>query len=251
LILGLEFGSFANVCIYRWPRGKSILKPIRSHCPWCNVTIPWFDNVPVISYFNLRSKCRNCHTHISFKYPFIELTVAIIWSLFFLVFQNEKIKISFEFYFFIGLFLLLLVIISSVDLEWKVIPDQASLTLILSGLVFSFFNPFMAGVGYLEKFYSSILGAASGFGVLYVVIASGKWFFKKEVMGLGDAKLLCGIGAFLGFKDILSTLFYASLLGGLVSIVGLSMGWLKRRQYIPFGPFISIGALVVLFLKRI
>lgn len=132
LFLGLEFGSFANVCIYRWPRGFSILNPIRSCCPWCKNIIPWMDNIPVFSFIYLNRRCRNCQSPISWRYPLIELLLPIIWCSIVLM---DPSRIFTEPILMVNLFFLGFVILvtSITDLDWKIIPDQCTYSLVLVG----------------------------------------------------------------------------------------------------------------------
>ncbi len=227
-------GSFLNVCIYRIPLSQSIVYP-PSHCPSCNRRIKWYDNIPLISYIALRGKCRYCSTHISFRYFLVEFITGLLGLLLYLKYGLSVNTLIFF------IFSCLLIVGSFIDLSFMVIPDRISITLIAIGIVSSYFT-----VGVLE----SVLSAAFGFALLYLIAVLGKLIFKKDAMGGGDIKLMAGIGAFLGIKGIIFSLFCASFLG---SVIGLTLIGLKHREFsseLPFGPFLSLSAIIYLFVGK-
>jgi len=233
-IIGSMVGSFLNVCIYRLPRDESIVRP-RSKCPQCVAKIAWYDNIPILSYLVLRGRCRSCRAKISSIYPLVEalngvLAVALL--------RRYGIGPDAAIYF---AFASALVVVTFIDLEFQVIPDVISLPGILIGLLCAAVSG--QGVTWLD----SLLGALLGGGILFVVASTYALFTKREGMGGGDVKLLAMIGAFLGWKAVLFTLFSASVVG---SVVGLFVAWRSGRggKYpIPFGPFLAAGALAYLF----
>lgn len=229
LLFGLLVGSFLNVCIYRIPRGESIVFP-GSHCPHCNHAIQPWENIPVLSFLGLQGKCRYCQTPISWRYPGVELLTAAFFVLF-----VHQYAVSFEAFWYLIL-TCALIVISFIDLDHQIIPDKLSLPGIVVGFIASFFLPL--------SWYDSLLGILAGGGIILVVGYVGKWVFKKEAMGGGDVKLMAMIGAFLGWKLVLLTLFFASLVG---AIVGIVFKLVTGKDYIPFGPFLSAGALLALF----
>jgi leader peptidase (prepilin peptidase)/N-methyltransferase len=154
-IFGLLFGSFANVVILRFPKGISIVKP-RSFCPHCMAAIPWYLNIPVLSYIFLGGKCINCKSPISFRYPLVELLTAVITLSWFLKFG---MTITALIYFFCGL---LLIIASGIDYDYKVLPPQFTYSLILIGLAASPFNEFLTG-----SIFESLAGAVAGAALIY------------------------------------------------------------------------------------
>lgn len=229
LILGLLFGSFFNVCIYRIPRGESIVFPA-SHCPKCHQSIKPWDNIPIVSFLLLRGKCRSCDAAISWRYPLVELLTAL---LFLTIVHTFAVSWATLFYL---IFASALLIISFIDLDYQIIPDKISLPGIVVGIIASFFFPI--------AWYESVLGALVGGGVILLVGYIGEFVFKKEAMGGGDVKLMAMVGAFLGWKLALLTIFFASLIG---AVIGIGMRLITGKEYIPFGPFLSIGALFALF----
>lgn len=246
-ILGLEFGSFANVCIYRWPRNQSIMNPLRSYCPWCRTRIAWRDNIPLLSFLLLSGKCRNCRSPISWRYPLIEILLPLLWVGAFLFFNLNALEKNWAFLIAIFSLLFVILVTTATDVDWKIIPDNATFTLISMGLLISPWNPFLEQKHLLGALIESTHGALVGAGTLYLVAVVGRFLFEKEAMGGGDIKLLAGIGTLLGWQGALLTIFLGSLLGGCAAMLGISMGILKRREYIPFGPFLNMGALLTLF----
>jgi len=252
-IIGACIGSFLNVCIYRIPRDESVVAP-RSHCPHCERLIPWYLNLPVLSWLMLRGRCRFCGKPITPRYILVELLTAALFLA--LLFQQDgfphllgmqtltdgwltPVYIVFTGGLILGTF---------VDFEHQIIPDSVTVGGIVAGLLLSPLVPAMHGttVWYLSLAYAA-LGAAVGFGLLWLVGFFGEKAFKKEAMGFGDVKLMGAVGAFLGWKAVLFTLVTASFLG---SVVGLTLIALRRTQLqgrIPFGPYLSLAALVWIF----
>ena len=225
-LVGLMLGSFLNVCTLRWPSDESVVSP-PSHCPGCGTQIRWYDNIPVVSYLILRGKCRTCAASISPQYPMLELATGLIWAGCFMQFglSVEAARGS--------LFLTILLGIAITDARFYIIPDQFSLGGGVLGLVLA---PFPGGLTLLE----ATLGAAVGFGVLWLVAKFGTWLFKKEAMGGGDLKMMAMVGAFLGVPGVLLTLFLGALLG---SVVFGPISW-KTGKLVPFGIFLAVGASV-------
>jgi len=233
--LGAIVGSFLNVCIHRLPRGESIVRP-GSHCPFCGNSIPARDNIPILSYLALRGRCRSCAARISTRYPLVEaltglLAVGILWR----YGWQPVAPLHFA-------FAAALVVITFIDVDHQIIPDAISLPGIGVGMTASFLVP-----GTPTPFDAAV-GVLLGGGILYgVAIAYQRWT-GIEGMGLGDVKLLAMIGAFLGWRGVPLCLLIASLTGSLVGLA-IAVGLRKGRRYpIPFGPFLSAGAIAtVLF----
>lgn len=238
-IFGLIFGSFLNVCIYRIPQEKSIVWP-GSFCPKCGKPIKWYDNIPVLSYILLWGKGRCCKEPISCQYPLVELltsalTVLFVW------------KLGITPWTFVVLTVVYVLIISSViDLQLMIIPDRFSVGLIVFGLAVSFLNPNFDGSAW-HHFLTSLLGASVGFFGTLAVALLGWWMFKKEAMGGGDVKLMGGIGALVGWEGVITTIIFASVLGLVYSGFLMIFKGKKGGDAIPFGPFLSMGALINLF----
>lgn len=238
-VFGLLFGSFLNVCIYRIPREKSIVWP-PSSCPGCGARIKWYDNIPLFSYLWLRGKCRNCKQPISIQYPVVELLTGLLTLLF-----VWRLGIS-VWTFVVLAAVYALIILSVIDLEIMIIPDRFSLGLIVLGLAFAWANPNFSGVWW-QKEVTSLIGAAVGlFGVLAIALL-GTWMFKKEAMGGGDVKLMGGVGALIGWEGVITTIVLASFFGLVYAVFLMIFKGKKGSDAIPFGPFLSLGALINLF----
>ncbi len=232
-LAGAAIGSFLNVCIYRIPQELSIVTP-RSFCPVCKSPIRAYDNIPIISYLVLGGRCRNCRTRIAWRYPLVEaLTGGIALTLYY--------KFGFS-PLFVSLFVFsaALIVIIFIDLDHQIIPDLISLPGIGIGFVLSF-------IGYLIPIKESIIGILLGGGSLFIVAAVYQTLMKREGMGGGDVKLLAMIGAWLGWKAVLFTLFFASFSG---SLIGGAIMLAKKeggKYAIPFGPFLAFSALAYIF----
>jgi leader peptidase (prepilin peptidase)/N-methyltransferase len=220
LVLGAVVGSFLNVVIVRLPRGQSVVRP-PSHCGACGKPIRWFDNIPVLSFLWLRGRCRVCQTQISWRYPVIEATTAILFAL-----TAGRLGSGFELL-ESWLFVVVLIAIAAIDLEHQIIPDSISLPAIAAGLALSFLAP-------SRTWTDSLLGIAVGAGLPFAVI-----IISRGGMGGGDMRLGALIGAFLGWQLALLSFFMAVLLGGLVATALLLAGRRGRKDRIPFGPFLA------------
>jgi leader peptidase (prepilin peptidase)/N-methyltransferase len=237
-VFGAMVGSFLNVCIYRLPKDESVVWP-GSHCQACKKPIAWHDNVPVLSYFLLGGKCRACKTKFSFQYAVIEFVTGLIFVGFMAAF-GFSIKT--------GVFLaftLALLVVSAIDWEHRIIPDEISLPGIILGLALSSVFPEMHGAHFW--FYGlreSAFGAIAGGGFLYVLGTAAEKILKKEAMGGGDVKLLAMIGTFIGWPGVLWTIFVSSLVGSIVGLVALVK---SGDRYIPYGPFLALAAVLYVF----
>jgi len=232
-ILGLCVGSFLNVCILRLAKEdrkqRSLFHP-PSTCPRCGRRIAWRDNVPVVSWLVLRGRCRWCGQPISIQYPIIEAVVALLWIAAMVAYGPT---VRFAAAATLGT---ILIGIAVTDARHYLIPDEYNWTGLIIGLGLSL----TAGVpGFLDK----VAGAASGFGLLYAVGLVGGWVFKEEAMGGGDIKMMAMVGAFVGWKLVLPTVFAGALFGTLVYVPLLLLR--KRKQHVPFGVFLAMGAAVV------
>ncbi|MFI5166454.1 MAG: prepilin peptidase [Thermoanaerobaculales bacterium] len=230
---GLVFGSFLNVVIYRLPRGESLLRP-RSHCPSCGALIRWFDNVPLLSFLLLGGRCRTCRARISLRYPAVELAsgtlAAGVAARFGLTLVGVEALV----------FVLLLLPLAAIDLEHHLLPDVLTLPGIALGLAGSF-------AGGVAPFSDALIGAAVGAALPYAVLVAYRRLRGVEGMGLGDVKLLAMIGAFLGWRGMLLSLGIGSTVGASVGIVLIIAGCGRRDTELPFGTFLAVGALPVLF----
>jgi len=233
IIFGALIGSFLNVCIIRLPKEESIITP-GSHCPHCKKAIKFYDNVPLISYLLLGGKCRYCKNTISFQYPLVEGITALS-SLF--LFMRFGPSLSYLVYF---AFVTALIVITVIDLYHQIIPDVISIPGVGVGLLASLIFPHIA-------FLDSLIGVLLGGGSLFLVATLYQWFFKREGMGGGDVKLLAMIGAFLGWKAVILTILLSSLIGSITGIIIMVLKGKDFKYAIPFGPFLSLGAVITLF----
>jgi len=238
-VFGAITGSFLNVCILRLPKEESIVFP-GSRCMGCRKPIVWYDNIPILSFFLLRAKCRYCQCKISVQYPLIEALTGALFVLFYMTFGSTPKG-------FLYLYLTLGLLAQSViDSRHKIIPDILTLPAIVVGLAVSAFFPQVHGqTGHLAGFWAALQGVLLGGGFLYAVGTLAEWILKKEAMGGGDVKLLAAIGAVIGFRGVLWTIFVSSLAG---SVVGIIIRVRKGEELIPYGPFLAFGAFLYLFI---
>jgi len=231
--LGLIIGSFVNVCIYRLPRGESIVFP-PSNCPSCKEKIRAFDNIPLISFMLLRGKCRRCHSPISARYPLVEGLNGL--GFLFILHQFGPTPQTLIYL----LFFSSLVAVTFIDLSHKIVPDVITLPGMVLGVIAAstFLPPGPLG---------SIVGLLLGGGLFYLVAILSLAILKREGMGGGDIKLIAMIGAFLGWKSVLLTIFLAALSGSLIGISLILFRGKNRADLIPFGPFLALGAVCSLF----
>ncbi|MBQ4178904.1 MAG: prepilin peptidase, partial [Elusimicrobia bacterium] len=216
------------------------MKPA-SHCTNCDNFIKWYDNIPIISYLFLRGKCRNCGTKISFIYPAIEFLCGLLFASMYFPFGFSYVLMPF------CLLVFSLLVITAIDFEFQIIPDEFSFMLMIVGLFTSFFNPVL-GDTFGQKILNSFIGLLAGGGSLLAVAIVGKWIFKKDAMGGGDIKLMAGVGAFIGWEKVLFAIFIASVLGSIVGILLILFKKIVKKQEIAFGPYLALGSYIVLFL---
>ena len=241
-VFGSLIGSFLNVCIYRIPRGQSIIWP-SSRCPSCNNPIRAYDNIPIFSYFFLlKGRCRSCREKISGIYPLVETLNAILYLLVFWRFGPGWSSAVY------CILCSALIVITFIDLDFQIIPDRITLPGIPLGLIVGSFilpDPFLRATALGYK--ASLIGAASGFAFFYMVAFLSLAILKKEGMGGGDIKLMGMVGAFLGWKAVLLTTFLGSLLGAIIGVILMVFRGRDKGSLIPFGPFLAIGTLISLF----
>jgi len=238
VVLGLMVGSFLNVCIWRMPREESIVRP-RSHCPSCNRLIAWYDNLPLISYVLLGARCRHCRARISWRYPVVEALTAAAFVGVVAWFGLSLVSVVYI------AFVCGLIVASFVDLDHQIIPDEISVGGLVVGLVLSGVIPALHGTDSVwTSLLRSFIGALVGGGLLYGTGIIGDLIFRKESMGGGDIKLLAMAGSILGWKLALVTFFISPMLA---LIPGLAVLLFKRSHVIPYGPFLSLGLIVSMF----
>ena len=246
--LGLLIGSFLNVVIIRLPRNESIVRP-RSHCIGCGELIRWYDNIPVLSYVVLRGKCRYCGTRFSARYAVVELLTGLLFAgLAWKMLSGGTDSISTATLARLGVYLYLtaaLVASTFIDLEHQIIPDEISISGCVLAPILSLLVPTLHGaVGRPEALGLSILGGLTGAGGIWLVGVLGKLIFRKEAMGFGDVKLMGMIGGLLGWKGVGLTFLIGCVSG---AIIGLLLLAITRSRYLPFAPYLSLGAMVIVF----
>lgn len=235
-IFGSVIGSFLNVCIYRIPSGISIVSP-PSRCPSCHKEIPFYYNIPVAGWFILRGRCAHCASRISFKYPLIEAMTGFLASALFL-----KFGLSAPLFAYFA-FSSALTVVTFIDLEHQIIPDVISLPGIVAGFTAAFFISSPPYPGVIE----SLIGILLGGGLLLAIAAAYYLLTRNEGMGGGDVKLLAMVGAFIGWKGVLLTVLAGSFLGAAAGLIAMAASGKGTKHPIPFGPFLSAGALLHLF----
>ena len=251
-VWGACIGSFLNVCIFRIPRERSVVKP-RSYCPRCGTPIPWYHNLPILTYVVLGGKSACCRSRIHPRYLLVELLTAVlfllVWFKFDLASGGRPLGlVAVTDWRLVPVYWLMasgLILGTFVDFEHMIIPDRVTLGGVLAGLLLSAAVPSLHGQATARNaLASAAVGAAVGGGLLWSVGVLGKVVFRKDAMGLGDVKLLAAVGAFLGWRAVLFTVMIASLVG---SVVGLSLvlgGRKEMQSRIPFGPYLALAALL-------
>ncbi|MBI3097785.1 MAG: prepilin peptidase [Planctomycetes bacterium] len=271
-LFGFVFGSFGNVCIYRLPRRcLSIVRP-RSRCPGCGREIAWFDNVPVLSYLALGGRCRGCAAPISLRYPLVESACALLFAItaFSLVRADFGITDLIARGPVLAVYLLIawvLLVASVIDLDFRIIPDELTKPgMWLGPFISALFPALHSGdlplwpaaipglralsapwAIHVQGFAAGLTGLAVGAGLVYGVGVVGKVIFRKEAMGFGDVKYMGMLGALLGWKLILVVFFLGCLYG---SVVGIGIFLITKSHYLAFGPYLSLGALTVIWLRE-
>lgn len=224
---GAIIGSFLNVCIYRLPRGRSVVWPA-SACGACGRELAWFENVPIVSWIVLRARCRTCRAPISWRYPIVEALTALMFALAWANVGPGALLVSRL------LFGCALVVLFAIDLEHHLLPNTITLPGIVVGFAFSFFT----SPGWL----ASLLGILVGGGVLLGVAEVYQRLRHEEGLGMGDVKMLAMVGAFIGWKLTLVTLMMASIAGSLVGLLLIVTGRGGLKYALPFGTFLAVGA---------
>ena len=260
-VLGACFGSFFNVVIYRLPKEESLILPA-SHCMQCGELIRWYDNIPIISYFMLRGKCRECGAPFSVRYAIVELVTGILFAMVVAKYANLIVNLEFVdgelvagklseglglmlfHLFFVGG----LIVAAFIDIDHQIIPNEITFPGIPLGIIASTLLPVMQGQdSHLWGLLMSLISAIACGGVLFLIGEIATRILKKEAMGFGDVKLLAMLGAFIGWKLTGLCLFFASLTGAAVGITLIGLKKVEWQSRIPFGPYIVLGALVSYF----
>ena len=240
---GLIIGSFLNVCIYRVPRKLSVVSPARSYCPPCERQLTALENIPIISWIVLGGKCKTCKTSISGQYPLVEALSALAAAESYLHFGFTPTGAV------IYALTAALIVITFIDFEFKIIPNVISYPGITIGLIIGAVSQFTGWFDFpiSQSAWDSLLGMYAGGGFFWVI---GEIYYRvtKTVgLGGGDVKLMGMTGAVLGLQSVASTIFLGSLLGSVVGIAMILFRGGSRKSEIPFGPWLSLGAILYVF----
>jgi leader peptidase (prepilin peptidase)/N-methyltransferase len=250
LIFGLLIGSFLNVCIHRWPRNRSVVKP-RSHCVRCRKPIAWYDNIPLVSYLVLGGRCRHCGAKISLRYPVVEFLTAMLFF-----YQVRRLGPTLPALKMCVLCAIALALIFC-DLEKRLLPDELTKGGIVLGLCFAPFVPVqdftaqlilsLAGVQ-LPAWANSLAESAAGAALPAFFLWFGGWLYFKirhrEGLGFGDVKLIAMVGSFLGLRGALATLVLGSFAGSVIGFGYIKIAGKDPATFeLPFGSFLGAAAL--------
>ena len=254
--MGAVIGSFLNVCILRWPRERSIVRP-RSLCSSCGHQLEWFENIPVFSWIFLRARCRVCEEPISIQYPLIELSVAIGWLLAVNAFGPTFTAIR------VAIFGTILLGVAITDLREYLIPDGFTLSGLIIMLVAAAIGFIRGDASPFANPYDAIIGACAGAGMIAIIGWIGEIAMGKEAMGLGDVTLMAFVGAALGPQRAIITVFLGAVLGMVAWVLIIApLTWMRRTPargaqtelalgsaavavpLVPFGVFLAPAAVI-------
>jgi leader peptidase (prepilin peptidase) / N-methyltransferase len=249
-LAGLLIGSFLNVCVFRLPRDLSVMKPARSFCPFCEETIAWYDNIPVLSYILLRAKCRHCGARIPLRYPVVELATGIAFAICVAAFGVTPHALKY------ALFSAIMITLIASDFEERILPDEFTVGGAVLGLIVAWFVPLRGEFALFVVPYSwgprwvsvgeALIGATVSSGSIWLA----GWLYEKvrhrEGLGFGDVKMIFMIGAFLGLPAALLTLIAASLIGALGGLLYIYFAGKDAATYeLPFGSFLGTAGLAI------
>lgn len=236
VILGLVFGSFLNVCITRLPRHESIVRP-RSRCPRCKNFIAAWDNIPVLSFLLLRGRCRSCRLPISWRYPAVEIGLAALWLLCWLKYGPALQALG------MAVLSFLLLGLAAMDAETLLLPNAVTLPGIVAGILYSGLACGQVRCALLSALWACIAAT------FLMAVSSAYWLFRRRLgLGLGDAKLLALIAAWLGPADAVLALFLASIAAAVYGIVlSVASGRWRSTTPLPLGSFLAAAALYAAF----
>ncbi len=266
-LFGLVFGSFLNVCLTRWPLGESIVHP-RSHCRNCPHSLAWWENIPILSWLILRGRCRGCQSPISWRYPLIEFSVAFLWAAVWLhalapalappPSANEPTLWFVTTLLGYGLFAWLLVALAALDAEHFWLPDRLTYPAIALALIFNGLRSWAASgptqpfnpLGFLASFAIATLAPA---GLILFIRFAYRLVRHQEGIGLGDAKLMAMLGAWLGIAPALESFATAIFAAAVTALLWLAL--IRKQQKsgqwaqmpLPLGTFLSLAACLELF----
>ena len=258
-VFGLCVGSFLNVCIARWPRELSVVRP-RSRCPGCGHQLSWFENIPLVSWVALRARCRHCGEPISAIYPAVELLVGVLWA--YCVYRYGPTFTALR----LGLFLTLLLGVAITDLQHYLIPDGFTITGLIVMLAGALVAPFVGESEIFAGPFDALVGACAGAGLIAIVGWLGEAALGREAMGMGDMTLMAFVGAALGPARSIATVFVGATIGAIAFLaIVYPIAMLRRGRtasqtelpldagqpslrlpLVPFGVFLAPAAAVML-----
>ena len=259
-IVGLCFGSFLNVCVARWPRDLSVIRP-RSRCPHCGHQLAWFENIPLFSWLVLRARCRCCDESISAIYPLLEVGIGTLWAVSVWHFGPSFTAIR------VAVFLTILAGVGLTDVKHYLIPDGFTVTGLLWCLGTALVAPFLGESPLFAGPYDALVGACAGAGLIAVIGWLGEAALKREAMGMGDMTLMAFVGAALGPARSIATVFLGATIGAVVFLAVVYPVAAMRRgratpqtelalggralppvelPLVPFGVFLAPAAVIML-----
>ncbi len=247
IILGASIGSFLNVVVYRLPAGLSLSHP-PSRCPKCLTPLRKRENVPIVGWLMLKGKCAHCGTDISMRYPIVELITALLFLSIFLVYGFSLQTLGY------WIFVSFLLALALIDLDTMTLDSRLMKSGLVLGLAFqTTIAAALTGTlsGTIQGLMWAVLGAVLGLWGLDVLTWVGRFFFGPNAMGGGDAKLLAMIGAWLGIKFMFLSCFLGCIVGSIFGLAAIALKVLKRGNPFPFGPFLTLGAILSIFYGEI
>jgi leader peptidase (prepilin peptidase)/N-methyltransferase len=241
-LFGAIIGSFLNVVIHRYPREESVVFP-PSRCPNCRTLIAWYDNIPILSWFILLGRCRECRAPIAFRYPLVEAANALFYLAIYLRMGLTAVS------FLVAAIVSATMVLIYIDADIQILPDVIDLPGIAVGVLIGWLGPFdWTGLTLASSLLDSILGALIGGGILLAVALIYRAMRGVEGMGLGDVKMLAMIGSALGARALFPVVLLASVAGALTGgVIALATRRSDLRFALPFGVFLGLATLVVLF----
>ena len=259
-LVGLCIGSFLNVCVARWPRDLSVVRP-RSRCPHCGHQLAWFENIPLFSWLVLRARCRCCDEPISVIYPLLEVTIGVLWAVCVWHFGPTFTALR------LAVFLTILTGVALTDIKHYLIPDGFTVTGLLWSLGTALIAPFLSDSSLFAGPYDALVGACAGAGLIAVIGWLGEAALKREAMGMGDMTLMAFVGAALGPARAIATVFLGATIGAVAFLAVVYPIALVRRgrvtpqtelalggqaavplklPLLPFGVFLAPAAVIML-----
>lgn len=246
-LVGLVVGSFLNVCVHRLPRDESVVFG-RSYCPNCHSTIRWYDNIPVVSYILLGGRCRNCDASISPEYPLGELLSGLVFFGCAVWWLGEPAADWINFA-VSTTFILFCLTASRIDLKKSIIPNELNYCFIVLGVILGGITHYPLSSGAYAiinpgQFFVALMGLLVGGGFFLTLAVISPLIYGKPALGMGDVKLMAGVGAWLGTKLVLFTIAVGSIIGAVIGTSIMVYQGRSLRTEIPFGPFLCTGAVL-------